>query len=461
MITEPPTIRPKLCVLGCAVSGMAAARLAAARGWEVTVLDEGESATLQERAAELGTQGISSIFGPSSLQDTTPYELAVLSPGLDPSWALPQSVVARGVPIQGELEFAASYQDKPIVAITGTNGKTTTTELVEGILLGNGLRTVAAANYGLAFSQLLLDETPVDVQTLEVSSFQLELIDAFHPHVAIWLNFAPDHLDRHPSLQAYRDAKLRIFENQNEQDWAIINAKDALEITLRGPQVLTFSAYQANADFHLQDEQLCFRGQAILPLRDLKLRGLHNVENVMAALAAGHVLGMPFTSMRSVVCAYAPAPHRCELVATVAGREFINDSKATNVHATESALRGMPAPVVLILGGKQKGLDYTPLRALAVTHATHIFTFGEIAQELATALGETVPLTVCSTLAEVVPQAFQQAAAGQTILFSPATSSFDQFRSYAHRGDTFRELVLQLSSTNEAPPSIEPTPSVT
>jgi UDP-N-acetylmuramoylalanine--D-glutamate ligase len=436
----------QLCVLGCAISGVAAARLAVSRGCQVTILDEGDNPALQQRAAELRAEGIRVVLGPEALAEPTNFTLGVLSPGLDPSWALPQSLLRRNIPVIGEIEFAWSFNTQDVIAITGTNGKTTTTELIERLLLANGLSTVAGGNYGLAFSQIILDATPVDVHTLEVSSFQLETIVHFRPKIALWLNFAADHLDRHPSMEAYRAAKLRIFENQTAADFAVVNAMEPLPEL--AAQVISFSAYTADGDFFLRDGSICFRGEPVLALSALKLRGLHNVENVMAALAVGYAMGISFAAMQAPLAAYEPAPHRCELVGAVAGREFINDSKATNVHATQSALRGMSSPVVLILGGKDKGLDYEPLRASLPAMAAHVVTFGEIAASLAAALQGAAPISQCETLAEAVREAFARSAPGQIILFSPATSSFDQFRSYAHRGDTFRELVAHLAQSN-------------
>ena len=434
-----------IAILGCATSGIAAARLARKLGADVTILDSSDSESVQKRAKPLRDEGFSVLLGKMALTTRRRFDLAVLSPGIDPSWPLAAKFIDHNVPSIGELEFAFQNCDKPVIAITGTNGKTTTTELIEKILLGAGIKTIAGANYGVAFSELIAEGAPVDIYTLEVSSFQLELIDTFHPKISVWLNFAPDHLDRHPSLEAYHKAKLRIFEKQTKDDFAIVNGAE--EYPPLAAQKVTFSAFKIDTDFHLRGGKIWHQNEMLVDMSKTQLRGLHNAENVMAAIAAAHAAGVTYDSMEKTLASYKPPRHRCELVATIAGREFINDSKATNLHAMESALRGFEEPVILIAGGKQKGLDYAPLTSLVKQKVQEVFTIGEIKQQLATTWGDAVPTHPCDDLEDAVKRSFAAAKAGQAVLFSPGTSSFDMFTGYDHRGNTFCDLVHQLTES--------------
>ena len=342
----------------------------------------------------------------------------------------------------GELELGWQFCELPLIAITGTNGKTTTTELAAQMLNGCGQRTVACGNIGKPLSEVVRDQSKYDVLTVEVSSFQLETIKSFRPHISVWLNFAPDHLDRYASVAEYRRAKLRIFEYQTAKEFAIVNASDFLP-ELK-PQRLTFSAYDDRADFRLSDGTICFQRTPVLRLADVKLRGSHNIENLMATLAIGHVRGLDFKQMAAPLCAYEPAPHRCEFVRTLAGVDYINDSKATNLDAAEKALLAQTKPVVLIAGGKDKGFDFQPLRALVKEKAHTAILLGEMAKRIADDWREFTRCEVARSLAEAVDRARAAAKSGDVVLFSPGTSSFDMFKSYADRGDQFRRLVHAL-----------------
>ncbi len=433
-----------VAVLGLGRSGMSAARLALRLGASVTVLDSGSSEALAKSAAELGGEGIACVLGDAALTCGARFDLAVLSPGIDPSWPMAVNLTSRGVKAIGEVEFAVQNTALPYIAITGTNGKTTTTELTAALLNGGGMKSVACGNIGHALSQVVLEDPPADVLTVEVSSFQLELIETFCPLVAVWMNFAPDHLDRHPTLQAYRAAKLRIFENQNEHDTAVLNGAEEYP-PLKARRV-TFSAWREGCDFSYREGAILHRGAQVADMAQTNLRGLHNAENVMAAMGAAHAAGVPFAAMQESLRAYRPPRHRCELAGTVDGIEFINDSKATNLHAMESALRGMAAPVVLIAGGKDKHLDYAPLRPLIRRQTTHVFTIGEIGQALAECWRDDSQCRACTSLEEAVQAARDAARPGHTVLFAPGTSSFDMFTGYEHRGHVFTQLVQQLTT---------------
>jgi len=431
-------------VLGLGKSGAAASRLALRQGARVTVLDSGAGDAVERSAAELRAEGIACVTGSAALAVPGAFDFAVLSPGIDPAWPIAANLTARGIRALGEVEFALQNTAVPYIAITGTNGKTTTTELTAAILNGAGVRTVPCGNYGVALSSVVVDDVPADVLTVEVSSFQLELIETFHPRVAVWMNFAPDHLDRHPGLEAYRNAKLRIFENQTAEDTAVLNgAEDYPELRARR---VTFSAWNSGCDFSYRDGAVFCGEESIIAMAETNLRGLHNAENIMAAVAACRAWGVSFEAMRSTLRSYRPPRHRCELAGIVDGCEFINDSKATNIHAMESALRGMTAPVVLIAGGKDKQLDYTPLKPLIRRQTTHVFTIGEIGGMLASCWAEDSICRRCGSLEEAVQGAYGAAKPGQVVLFAPGTSSFDMFTGYDHRGNVFTQLVQQLTT---------------
>jgi UDP-N-acetylmuramoylalanine--D-glutamate ligase len=359
---------------------------------------------------------------------------------------LPRVFTDAGVPLIGEMEFAwRAVRHIPAVGITGTNGKTTTTELLERMFVGCGRRTIACGNYGLALSEVAASDVPYDVLTIEVSSFQLETITSFRPKVALWLNFAPDHLDRYPDNEAYFTAKRHIFDYMTGDDFAVIRAGESLgELA---PKVITFTTDSGvTADFQLAGDEIEFRGSRVCGVTELPLHERHNVENQMAAMGAGWCLGLEFPDMVKGLAGYNPAQHRCELVRTVNGRRYINDSKATNLHALETCLRSQDEPVVLIAGGKEKGLDYTPFRPLVTTKVSAIVTIGEIAEKLSALFSDLVPCRPAITIPEAVRIATELAKPGQSIVLSPGTSSFDMFSGYAERGNVFRDAVNALAA---------------
>jgi UDP-N-acetylmuramoylalanine--D-glutamate ligase len=290
---------------------------------------------------------------------------------------------------------------------------------------------------------VVLAANPPAAVALELSSFQLETIRTLRPHVAVWLNFAPDHMDRYPTVGAYHSAKLRIYENQTSEDTAVIRKGD--EPAALTAKTVSFSTTDPGADW-FSDGHVIHHGDAIrLDMEhETSLRGLHNSENAMAALAACEALGVSPAIAREALHGYAPPPHRCELVRTLDGVEYLNDSKATNLHALESALRSQTRPVVLIAGGKDKGLDYAPVVPLLREKALGAVTFGQIARPLAALFSEAVPCESVATLADAVATARGLAPRGSTVILSPGTSSFDQFTGYEQRGNTFRDLVHQL-----------------
>ncbi|PYK39859.1 MAG: UDP-N-acetylmuramoyl-L-alanine--D-glutamate ligase [Verrucomicrobia bacterium] len=430
-------------VLGAGLSGTAAALLLKAEGAQVTVLDNAEEKNLLKSTIDnLRAQGIRVICGPDADQDSSTYEMVVLSPGIDPASPLARKFSSRKIDVIGELELGWRFCSLPVIAVTGTNGKTTTTELLAQMLNACGQRTIACGNIGKPLSEVALGKNQFDVLTVEVSSFQLETIKTFRPSIALWLNFAPDHLDRYRTVAEYRAAKLRIFENQTAEDVAIVNAAESLPKIQ--PRQITFSAYADRADFRLAEGSIVYQNKPVLRLAETKLRGSHNIENLMATLAAGMTRGLSFEEMVPPLSAYEPRPHRCEFVRQIGGVDYVNDSKATNLDAVEKALLAQSKPVILIAGGKDKGFTFDPLRPLVKEKVRSTILIGEMAESIANAWSGAVKSEIASSLADAVERAHAIAGPGEVVLFSPGTSSFDMFKSYADRGDQFRVLVQAL-----------------
>ena len=436
-----------IAVLGAGLSGSAAALLLISEGAQVTVLDSAEEKNLLKSTIDnLRAQNVRVICGAAADAAATTYHMAVLSPGIDPASRLVRNFSSRGIDIISELELGWRFCDKiPVIAVTGTNGKTTTTELLAQTLNACGQRTIACGNIGKPLSEVAREKQPFDVLTVEVSSFQLETIRTFHPSISLWLNFAPDHLDRYRSVAEYRAAKLRIFENQTNADVAVVNAIEKIP-NIR-PRTITFSAYANGGDFRLSEGAILYGDESVLRLANTKLRGLHNIENLMATLAVGMARGLSFEQMVPPLSAYEPRPHRCEFVREVNGVAYVNDSKATNLDAVDKALRAQTKPVILIAGGKDKGFSFDPLRSLVREKVKSTILIGEIAESIKRSWADAVESEIASSLADAVERAHSSAKPGEMVLFSPGTSSFDMFKSYADRGDQFRALVRALPET--------------
>jgi UDP-N-acetylmuramoylalanine--D-glutamate ligase len=432
-----------IAVLGAGLSGAAAALLLKSEGARVTVLDSAEEKNLLKSTLDnLRAKEVQVICGTAADEDSSSYQVAVLSPGIDPASRLARNFSSRKIDMIGELELGWRSCEIPVIAVTGTNGKTTTTELLAQMLNACGQQTIACGNIGKPLSEVAREKKPFDVLTVEVSSFQLETIQTFRPSTSLWLNFAPDHLDRYRSVADYRAAKLRIFENQTADDIAVVNAIEKIP-GIRA-RTITFSAYTDRADFRLSEGTITYDGQAVLRLSDTKLRGLHNIENLMATLAAGMARGLSFSEMVPPLCKYEPQPHRCEFVREVGGVGYINDSKATNLDALEKALRAQTKPVILIAGGKDKGFTFDPLRSLVKEKVRSTILIGEMARSIRQSWNGAAKSVIANSLADAVERAHTIAKPGEVVLFSPGTSSFDMFKSYADRGDQFRALVRAL-----------------
>jgi UDP-N-acetylmuramoylalanine--D-glutamate ligase len=429
----------RAAVLGLGSSGEAAARLLQRRGASVTVFDSGSPDGRKTQG--LRDLGITVVTGAAADTAKADYDLTVLSPGIDPVVPLVQNFRRQGVEFIGELELAFRFCDRPVIAITGTNGKTTTTQLIESMLNAAGHRTVACGNIGMPFAEAVQRQSDLDFFTIEVSSFQLETISTFRPHVAVWLNLTPDHLDRYSGMADYRTAKLRVFEYQNSSDFAVINISDDLpEIAAKG---ITFSAYSGKADFTLVQDEIRFRGLPLLGMQQTHLSGVHNTENLMAALGTAYALSIPWEKAKLGLTSYRLLPHRCEKVAEVDGVSYVNDSKATNLDALVKALESQSKPVVLIAGGKDKGFVFDTIADLVGQKVKHAVLIGEMADRIYQSWSKVVQCSRADTLRTAVELARQKSIPGDVVLFSPGTSSFDMFKNYADRGNQFREIIQE------------------
>jgi UDP-N-acetylmuramoylalanine--D-glutamate ligase len=449
----------RVLVIGLGQSGVAACELLRQHGAVTVAVDSADTEALRQTAAGLEARGVVVRLGTNTLPAGT-FDLGVVSPGVP--WESPvlQAVAESKIPIIGELELGYQHALCLNIGITGTNGKTTTTELVERLLVDNQLQTLAAGNIGRPLCSVVEQTRGLDWLTLEVSSFQLETIRYYRPTVAVLLNITPDHLDRYAGLPEYVRAKGRLFLNQQPFDWAIIQSA-ALE-QLRAQKVdipskrITFSATDSRADIYWDRGLLISRLEGwagpLLDMDQCRLRGPHHAENLMAVLAVGRVLRIPLERMVPTLKAFAPGPHRCELVAEVNGVQYINDSKATNVDALEKALMaqrggqsGEPN-VWLIAGGKDKGFGYHEVGPLLARRVKRAFLIGETREKIRAAWSLFTPCTLVDSLLEAVCCAARGAVPGDVVLLSPACSSFDQFQNYQHRGEVFRRAVVSLQS---------------
>jgi UDP-N-acetylmuramoylalanine--D-glutamate ligase len=444
----------RVLVVGLGKSGVASALFLKARGARVTVSDAKPPDQLRDEIPQLLDHGITVETGGHGERTFQGQDLIVVSPGVPVNAAPLVQARALGEPVIGEIELASQFLSGPIVAITGSNGKTTTTTLAGEILTASGLPTLAGGNIGTAAISLVEQATSETVVVLEVSSFQLETIQTFRPKVAVILNITPDHLDRHRTFAAYADAKARIFENQQAGDFAIVNADDQASQALAGrthAQVFRFSRNkQLEQGAYIDKEHIVFRGlsgmQTVMPISEIPLKGAHNLENVLAAVCVGILMGCKPENIRDAVRNFKAVEHRLEYVASINGVEYYNDSKATNVDATIKALESFPANIHLILGGKDKGSDYTLLNDLLRNRVKRVYTIGAAAEKIESQIKGATEIIRAETLEKAVKNAATSTQAGDIVLLAPACASFDQFQNYEHRGRIFKELVHGLTA---------------
>jgi UDP-N-acetylmuramoylalanine--D-glutamate ligase len=444
----------RVLVVGLGRSGVASALFLKSRGARVTVSDSKSEDQLREEIPRLLDQGIIVETGGHGERTFQNQDLIVVSPGVPVDAEPLQQARALGQLVIGEIELAAEFLQGSVVAITGSNGKTTTTTLTGEILARSGLKTLVGGNIGTPAISFVEQSTPETTTVLEVSSFQLETIQTFRPKIAVVLNVTPDHLDRHRTFAAYVDAKARIFENQEADDFAVLNADDATCVELAGrtrARVFWFSRKnEVKQGAHVRADEIVFQRNAstasIMPVSEIPLKGAHNLENALAAVTCGVLVGCETMGIRGAVRSFKAVEHRLEYVATIRGVEYYNDSKATNVDATIKALESFPSGVHLILGGKDKGSDYSVLNGLLRERVKRVYTIGAAAQKIESQIaGEVV---ASGTLENAVKQASAAAESGDVVLLAPACASFDQFQNYEHRGRVFKELVRGLQAAN-------------
>jgi UDP-N-acetylmuramoylalanine--D-glutamate ligase len=442
----------RVLVVGLGRSGVASALFLKSQGARVTVSDTKSEDQLTREIPVLLDHGIVVETGGHGERTFQNQDLIVVSPGVEVDAEPITQARALGRPVIGEIELASEFLPGEIVAITGSNGKTTTTTLTGEVLAAGGLKTLIGGNIGTPAISLVEQATPESVTVLEVSSFQLETILRFRPKIAVVLNVTPDHLDRHRTFAAYVDAKARIFENQQADDSAIFNADDptCVELAARTrAQVFWFSRkkeVEAGAD--IQGGQIRFRRNGsqveIMPVNEIPLKGAHNLENVLAAICCGALLGCDPANIRIAVRNFKAVEHRLEYVTTIRGVEYYNDSKATNVDATIKALESFPSGVHLILGGKDKGSDYSVLNDLLRKRVKRVYTIGAAAEKIQSQIKGAVDTVAAGTMDNAIKQAASSAQAGDVVLLAPACASFDQFQNYEHRGRVFKEVVRGL-----------------
>jgi UDP-N-acetylmuramoylalanine--D-glutamate ligase len=442
----------RVLVVGLGKSGVASALFLKERGARVTVSDTKSPDQLRDEIPVLLDHGITVETGGHGERTFRGQDLIVVSPGVPVDAKPLVQARASGEPVIGEIELAAQHLPGPIVAITGSNGKTTTTTLTGEILTAGGLPTLVGGNIGTPAISLVAKVKPETIVVLEVSSFQLETIQTFRPKVAVVLNVTPDHLDRHRTFQAYVDTKARIFENQQPSDFAVLNEDDETCRTMgerTRAQVFWFSRKkEVKQGAWVREGQIVFRdgrGQReVMLVSEIPLKGAHNVENVLAGVCGGMLMGCDAEQIRKAVREFKAVEHRLEYVATVKGVEYYDDSKATNVDATIKALESFPANIHLILGGKDKGSDYTVLNDLLRQRVKRVYTIGAAAEKIESHITGAAEIVHAETLDNAVRRAAAVAKAGDIVLLAPACASFDQFQSYNHRGRVFKEVVHSL-----------------
>ena len=450
-----------ITVVGLGRTGMALARFLKKRGAKVVVTDMAAEKDLGPQVRELRQMDIAVETGRHREQTFQAADLIVLSPGVPHTIAPVVQAQESGTAVMGEIELASRFIKEPIVAVTGTNGKTTTTELLGDMLKRSGLKVFVGGNIGNPLIGYVDEGRKADAVVAEISSFQLDTIDRFRAQIAVMLNITIDHLDRYQDFEAYAASKMRIFENQQPGDIAVLNSSDplvrSLTMNLKSKKLM-YPRAEATEDgavingsrirFHINDPGLpatSGQGQWALDLSRINLRGRHNLENACAAGLAAIAAGARPESIQEALNRFHGGAHRLEFLDTIDEVEFYNDSKATNVDAVIRAVQCFDKPVVLIMGGLDKGSNFKPLREVLPRHIKRLIVMGSATGLIASALGDLAPMTTAASMAEAVKHARQAASPGDVVLLSPGCASFDMYENYAQRGDDFRQEVLKLN----------------
>lgn len=451
MTTEERIRNRRIGIIGMARSGLAAAKLAAKFGGQVLVSDSAEESKLQEQTGELRTLGIPYETGGHSEQ-LLECDYFVLSPGVPLNIEIIKKAQEKGIPIFSEIEFGYWICQGTIIAVTGSNGKTTTATLIGKIFEAAGYNTFVCGNIGLPFSEVADKLNKDDIAVVEISTFQLETIEDFKPHVALILNLSPDHLDRHGSFDVYKALKYRIAENQTDSDFLILNEEDELLMTdniKSGAEKLLFTTKDKSEHaVFVSGNQLIsnFEGeeQNIIDINEILIPGPHNLQNAATAVCVSSIFKIEPKIIKEVLRTFAGVEHRLEKLGQVAGVNFVNDSKATNVDSVCYAIRSVTPPIFLIAGGRDKGAPYDKIAEVGKNHIKEIYAIGEAKEKIFEQLGKTIPVHLTDKLEKAVQLSFEKATPGSTVLLSPGCASFDMFENFEHRGQVFKEAVASL-----------------
>jgi UDP-N-acetylmuramoylalanine--D-glutamate ligase len=456
----------RVLVVGLGRTGVATALFCAARGAAVTATESRTEAEIGEPVAKLRGAGVALELGGHQEKTFLQRDLIVPSPGVPADAPLLRAERGKGVAIWSEIELAYRFLHGRLIGITGSNGKTTTTSLVEHILKTAGFSTILAGNIGTPLISCVAGMTENTFTVVELSSFQLELIEMFRPNISVFLNLTPDHLDRHHTMESYGAAKARIFANQTETDAAILNADDpaAASYAPTLPRMFWFSRKQRAAQgSFLRGEDVVFRDEGkeevVLKRREIPLVGAHNLENVLAAVTATRLAGADAPAIAKAVRSFAGVEHRLEFVAEISGVRYYNDSKATNVDATVKALDAFPGRILVVLGGQDKDSDYTALQGPLREKAILTLLIGAAADKIEKQIAGSVAIERAGTLERAVESASKAARPGDVVLLAPACASFDQFLNYEQRGRVFKDLVRQLEQRGAGAAAAKSTPT--
>ena len=443
-----------ISVIGLGLSGSAAAKLAHYAGARVFVSDPGTSLDINMRADEMMQMNISVETGMHS-DRINEADLWIVSPGVPKDADIILKAQEKNIPIVGEIEFASWFTESPIIAVTGSNGKTTTVNVLVEMCQSENVRGSLAGNIGIPFSSSVLEEMkspmPKTVYVLEISSFQMEFIHHFHPKIAVYINISPDHLNRHGTMDKYIAMKMRMVENQTKKDLIVYNMDDPLlTMALKDhPATMTpFSMVRTDMTFRLQTNSIYgTNGSPLITVQDLILPGPHNLSNILAASTAAHLMGISDQRIAKIMGSFPGVEHRLEYVSVIDDVQYINDSKATNLDAVMVALESFEQPLILILGGQNKGADFRLLLPhIESSHVRLIISYGESGGEIVTVLGDAVRSVQVTDLKSAVTSAQSLAVPGDAVLLSPGCASFDQFENFEERGAQFKTWINDLES---------------
>jgi len=442
----------KIVILGLALSGAAAAKLAVRQGADVFVSDNQDTLALQGTLTDLKALGIPGELGQHSDQ-IYDADLWIISPGIAQDSELVQKAQSNDIPIVSEIEFASWFTEAPILAITGSNGKTTTAHLLAEMIQTDDIHGALAGNVGIPFAEMVLEDLgnpdPKRVWVLEISSFQMEFIEHFKPYIAIFLNITPDHLNRYPSMKEYIAAKMKMWSRQTAEDFIVYNADDTIlveEIAESTSRKIAFGlGHHPKAIFQPNRTKIYTEEHAtLIEMNQLALPGKHNLANALAAATAAHLMGVPNKSIAATMSQFSGVPHRLEPIAEINGVTYINDSKATNLDAVQVALESFSQPIILILGGLDKGGNFRSILPHTHNNLKEVIAFGQAKELILTTLRDAVRSTSVMDLKEALELAQNCSQPGDVVLLSPGCASFDQFDNFEERGDHFRSLVTVM-----------------